>query len=328
MDEAQEPLPPAPSPKKGGGAGGGAAGAATCGAASASEPASAPPPFLGEGAGGRGCLSFFPASDGYAFYFRHYPAAGVPRARLVFVHGIRSHGGWYARSCAALAAAGFDVYFLDRRGAGLNTAQRGDPPNFRRLIDDVAEFVQHLRAERGWLPVFVCGISWGGKVATALPYRKPRLIDGIVLLCPGLAPKVAPALPQRARIAVARVFRPWKFFPIPLNEPELFTASAEWRAYIDAEPHGLRAATARFLFSSFSLDLYLKRAAKRVTVPTLLALAEHDRVIDNGRTAAFVARFPGPTQVVTYPGAHHTLEFERDDHPWLSDIVRWLGERL
>jgi alpha-beta hydrolase superfamily lysophospholipase len=275
-----------------------------------------------------GLLSLFCASDGYRFYFRHYPAAGAPRARLVFVHGIRSHGGWYTRSCAQFAEAGFDVYFLDRRGAGLNTAHRGDAPNFRRLLDDVAEFVQHLRADRGWLPVFVCGISWGGKLAVGLPYRKPGLVDGLVLLCPGLVPKVAPPLPQRARIAVARVFRPWKFFPIPLNEPELFTGSDEWRVYIDTEPHGLRLATARFLFSSFSLDIYLRRAAPRVTVPTFLALAERDRIIDNARTAAFAGRFPGPTETVTYPGAHHTLEFERDDHPWLGDVVRWVEARV
>jgi alpha-beta hydrolase superfamily lysophospholipase len=274
-----------------------------------------------------GELATFPASDGYRFYFRHYPAAGAPRARLVFVHGIRSHGGWYARSCAKLAEAGFDVYFLDRRGSGLNTARRGDSPAFRRLLDDIAEFVQHLRSERAWLPVFVCGISWGGKLAVGLPYRRPNLIDGLVLLCPGLVPKIAPPFPARARIAVARVFRPWKFFPIPLNEPELFTASPEWRKYIDSEPHGLRLATSRFLFGSFSLDMYLRRAAKRVTVPTLLALAEHDRIIDNAKTAAFASRFPGPVDAVTYPGAHHTLELERDDHPWLGDVVKWLEKR-
>ncbi|HEY1186267.1 MAG TPA: alpha/beta fold hydrolase [Gemmata sp.] len=252
----------------------------------------------------------------------------MPRGRLVFVHGIRSHGGWYPRSCRALAGAGFEVYFLDRRGSGLNTAHRGDAPNFRRLLDDVAEFVQGLRAGRAWLPVFVCGISWGGKLAVGLPYRKPNLVDGLVLLCPGLAPKIAPPVPQRARIAVARVFRPWKFFPIPLNEPELFTASDEWRRYIGTEPHGLRAATARFLFSSFSLDIYLRRAAQRVTVPTFLALAERDLIIDNTRTAGVVAGFPGAVETVTYPGAHHTLEFEPAGHPWLGDVVRWLGAQV
>jgi alpha-beta hydrolase superfamily lysophospholipase len=275
-----------------------------------------------------GILSQFRASDGYAFYTRFYAAVGAPRGRLVFVHGIRSHGGWYTRSCAAFAAAGFDVHFLDRRGAGLNTAHRGDAPEFRRLLDDVAEYVQHLRAEKASLPIVLAGISWGGKLVVGLPYRRPGLVDGVVLLCPGLVPKVTPPLPSRARIAVARVFRPWKLFPIPLNEPELFTADPEWRAYIDREPHGLRAATARFLFSSFSLDIYLRRAAKRVSVPTLLVLGGDDRIIDNAQTRLYAGRFGKPVEILDYPHAHHTLEFEPDGHSWVRDVTNWFDRRL
>jgi alpha-beta hydrolase superfamily lysophospholipase len=220
------------------------------------------------------------------------------------------------------------VYFLDRRGSGLNTARRGDAPSFRRLLDDVAEFVQSLRGERGSLPIFLCGISWGGKLAVGVQYRKPGLVDGLVLLCPGLKPRVKPPLLRRLRIALARVLRPSRMFEIPLNEPELFTASAEWQKYIDADPFAVREGTARFLFNSFALDIYLRRAAKRVTVPTLLVLAQNDRIIDNARTRAFVSRFPGSRDAIEYPGAHHTLEFEPPDHPWIGEIVNWVEHRI
>lgn len=273
-------------------------------------------------------LLTFRASDGYSFYLRHYRPSGRPRARLILLHGIRSHGAWYARSCESFAAAGMEVFFLDRRGGGLNTAHRGDAPSFRRLLDDVAEFIQSVRAECAWLPLFLGGVSWGGKLAVGLPYRKPGLVDGLVLLCPGLVPKVAPAFVQRARIALARLLRPARFFPIPLNEPDLFTASPQWQKYIDGDPLGLRQASARFLFSSFSLDIYLQRAARRATMPVLLTLAEHDRIIDNDGTRAFVQRFPGQVSILEYPNAHHTLEFEPEAHPWVSDVVEWISKRL
>ncbi len=270
-------------------------------------------------------LRTFSATDGYRFYYRHYPAAGRPRGRIVFLHGIRSHGGWYGRSCEQFAAAGYDVVFLDRRGSGLNTAHRGDMPNFRRLLDDVAEFLLDLRRTQPWLPIHLAGISWGGKLAVGLPYRKPGLVSSLVLLCPGLCPKVGPSLGQRIAIGRARVRNPSKLFPIPLSEPELFTGSPEWQKFIDANPHDLRQATARFLFGSTSLDIYLRRAAKRVAVPSLLLLAEHDQIIDNARTKEFVQVFPTPPKILDYAGAHHTLEFETNT-PFVADILAWLAD--
>jgi alpha-beta hydrolase superfamily lysophospholipase len=274
-------------------------------------------------------LGTFRASDGYTFYYRRWEPPVPPKARLVLLHGVRSHGGWYGRSCARFAAAGFEVYFLERRGSGLNTARRGDCPSFRRLIDDVAEFLRHLRGDRGWLPAFVAGISWGGKLAVALPHRRPGLADGIILLCPGLRPKVSPPIAQRLRIALARVVRPWRMFPVPLNEPELFTASPGWQKYIAEDRFGVTEATARFLSASFGLDVYLRRAAKQVTAPCLLLLAGHDRIIDNRRTRLFAASFPSrDNRVIDYTEAHHTLEFEPNGHPSVQDVINWIERRL
>lgn len=276
-----------------------------------------------------GELLTFRASDGYLFYYRRYAPQGQPRGRVVFVHGIRSHGGWYERSCRQFAERGYEVLFLDRRGGGLNTAHRGDSPEFRRLIDDLGEFLRDVRSEKPWLPIVLAGISWGGKLAVGLQYRRPGLVNGLALLCPGLVPKVTPPFVQRVGIFRARLRRPDKFFPIPLNEPELFTGSPQWQKYIAEEPYGLREATARFLFSSFSLDIYLRRAAKRVKLPTLLLLAEHDRIIDNAKTRAVVESFPTADRtVIEYPGAHHTLEFEPEGHPWFGDMCEWIEKRF
>lgn len=267
------------------------------------------------------------ASDGYRYYLRRYPAAGRPKGRIVFLHGIRSHGGWYARSCSALAAAGYEIVFPDRRGAGLNTAHRGDTPGFRRLLDDVAELLRRERLTRPWLPLILAGISWGGKLASAIPYRAPGLIDGLALLCPGLCPRVGTSFGRRVAVTRARVRFPDRPYPIPLNEPELFTASPEWRRFIESDRHGLTQATARFLVASTQLGIYLRRAVKRVNVPSLLMLAGHDPIIDNSRTKEFFATFGSAEKTVReYPDAHHTLEFEAAVHPWLPDFQTWLTD--
>jgi alpha-beta hydrolase superfamily lysophospholipase len=269
------------------------------------------------------------AGDGYRWHYRRYAPAGPARGRVVFLHGIQSHAGWYEHSCRRLAAACFAVSFLDRRGAGANPEARGDTPGFRRLLDDVAEFLRAPRPEEAGLPVIVAAISWGGKPAVALLKRHPGLVDGLALLCPGFCPVVGPPLGQRLAILGARLVAPRRLFPIPLSDPELFTATPRWQEFIRNDPLSLRRATARFLVESVRLDAYLRWARRAVRIPVLLLLAGRDRIIDNARTRRFVAHFAAPDKVLLeYPQAHHTLEFEPDPEPFLGDLLGWLDRQV
>jgi alpha-beta hydrolase superfamily lysophospholipase len=270
-------------------------------------------------------LATHTASDGYRWQYRHYRPAGIPAGRVVFLHGIQSHGGWYEQSCRHLAGAGLSVYFLDRRGAGLNQQDRGDTPSFRRLIDDVAEFFHHLRQQQAEGKILLAAISWGAKVATALQRRHPGLVDGLALLCPGFFPRVSLSLPQKLRVLASRLLTPRRLFPIPLDEPELFTATPRWLQFLRDDPLSLHRATARFLAENVRLDLYLRWTPKHVRVPVLLLLAGQDRIIDNVPTRTFVERFASTDrQIIEHPQAHHTLEFEPDPTPFFADLAHWL----
>ena len=76
-----------------------------------------------------------------------------------------------------LAAAGFDVAFLDRRGSGLNGEQMGDVENWQTWIDDVATYRNIARSNP--LPTVLCGISWGGKLAAAVARRHPGCLPAL-----------------------------------------------------------------------------------------------------------------------------------------------------
>jgi alpha-beta hydrolase superfamily lysophospholipase len=298
--------------------------------------ADAPQPFT---------LETFVTSDGYPLRYRRYTPDSPPRAHVVAIHGIQSHAGWYTHSCERLCQAGFAVTFLDRRGSGINMQDRGDAPGFRRLLEDLSEF---LRTQRGsavfsagsagsgdssQVPpkghptpfVFLLAISWGGKLGVALQRYHPGLIDGLALLCPGFFPKVRPAPREKLRILWARLIAPRRFFPIPLNDAALFTAVPRWQQFIRDDPLALRHATARLLMESARLDGYVKFLSRPVTMPVLLMLAEHDRIIDNIPTRQFIERFAaGERLIIEYPGAHHTLEFEPDPEKFISDLIHWL----
>jgi alpha-beta hydrolase superfamily lysophospholipase len=271
----------------------------------------------------------YTAGDGYRWRYRRYVPTEAAKARVIGIHGIQSHGGWYEYSCQRLCDAGYSVCFLDRRGAGLNQQSRGDTPGFRRLLDDLAEFIQTEKHSTNDVLTFLMAISWGGKLAVALECRHSGLIDGLALLCPGFFPKVRPSFGEKVRIALARLHSPQKMFSIPLNDPELFTSNPSRQKFIQEDPLSLRQATARLLVESVRLDGYLQLAARYVKIPILVMLAEKDRIIDNVRTRRLIARFTSPDKkIIEYPGAHHTLEFEPNPEVYLDDLFNWLRDHV
>jgi alpha-beta hydrolase superfamily lysophospholipase len=73
----------------------------------------------------------------------------------------------------------------------------------------------------------------------------------------------------------------------------------------------------------------MRQAGAAVRVPVLLMLAEHDRIIDNGRTREYLNGVAsGDKTVIDFAGAHHTLEFEPDPTPVFDALTTWLTSRL
>jgi alpha-beta hydrolase superfamily lysophospholipase len=280
-------------------------------------------------------IEFYRAADGRRLAVRVWRGGETPRARVVFVHGITSHGGWYNRSCGHLASAGFEVHFLDRRGSGLNVEHAGDIDRWQTWIDDVAVYLASRcnncdtqSAIRNPQSAFLCGISWGGKLAVAVARQHPALVCGLGLICPGLYSHQEPGLVKRLLLAAplpAVVKR--RRVRIPLADPALFIAGERWQAFVDTDPLALREITLRFARADRGLARFARGAAPFLHVPLLLMLAGRDRIVDNRRTRAFFARASGPHKtLIEYPDATHTLEFEPDPSRYLADLTDWLGK--
>jgi len=277
----------------------------------------------------------FTASDGCQIHFRHWKSQ-TPRGIVIALHGIQSHSGWYAASSRAMADAGFDVYFADRRGSGLNGFQRGHAAHGMRLINDVRALAALARDERrtsevdsGPLPLVIMGISWGGKIAAAAVATFPTEFDGLALLYPGLHPRILPNAWQRFRLNLARRFEITKTdIPIPLRAAELFTDTLEWQLFIANDPLALHTVTSSLLNAGRDLDKLIAERAADIRCPVLLLLAGRDRIIDNSKTRVLVTRF-GTSHLtsVCFPDACHTLEFEPDRAAIFSDLTEWLRKR-
>src|ERR671910_3848502 len=94
------------------------------GASMTGPAADAEPGTLG---GGDAVSRLVQAGDGVELHCLRWNGGAPPRAAVIFLPGIASHGGWFAETAADLASAGVAVYAPDRRGSGRSGGPRGRP---------------------------------------------------------------------------------------------------------------------------------------------------------------------------------------------------------
>lgn len=265
-------------------------------------------------------------SDGYRLRGRVWTAAAPANDNiLLYLHGIQSHGGWFEWSASILARSGYTVILPDRRGSGLNDTARGDTPSWQRWIDDLDEIANWAAAEFHATRFDLVGVSWGGKPAVMWAVSNPDRVRRLLLIAPGLFPAVDVGWRARFQIGRALLTDPGREFPIPLNDPALFTDNPAGRRFIADDPLKLTHATARFFWNSRQLDRRLSRLCPNdVRAEIMLLLAERERIIHNALTDKWANRITAGRVVTrTLTGTAHTIEFEAELAPFETLLLDW-----
>jgi acylglycerol lipase len=272
----------------------------------------------------------FLAPDGMELaYVAHSPAKDATKeAVFLYLHGIESHAGWFRDAAELLKNAGFPVYCFDRRGSGLNRENRGHPsghvPRGVDLLDDLHAWINHLRAVHPTRSFFLTGLSWGGKYALAYDLTHPGMIEGLVLITPGIKPKIGLGFGEKLTVLRDAIVSPRRQHHVPI-QPEMFTDTPKHLDFIRNDPLRLHTVSARFLWQSRRMDRLLERADGSNHAPVLLFLAGKDRIIDNESTRRFFARRPGRgVRVLEYADQTHSIQLDAPER-LTGDILAWVA---
>src|SRR5438067_746084 len=93
-----------------------------------------------------GITNWLESPDGVKLFYRHWP--GKSHAPVViYLHGIEGHSLWFDSTAGKLREFGFNLYAPDRRGAGMNQADRGHLQGYRILLDDIRRFINFTRKQ-------------------------------------------------------------------------------------------------------------------------------------------------------------------------------------
>jgi alpha-beta hydrolase superfamily lysophospholipase len=277
-------------------------------------------------AGGHAESRFLTAGDGVRLHYLNWRGErSPPSAVLVFLHGIASHAGWFAETAADLNDHGVEVYGPDRRGSGRSGGPRGHLDRYERALDDVEQLVRLVAADHPGTPVFLAASSWAAKLGVVYAAQRPGPLSGLLLLGPGLLPRVTLSPWRRVRVVAGHLARPMAYLPIPLT-PELYTANPPYRDFIRADPLRLPEVTSQFYWETARLDRRRRRDTPRVALPVLLLQGDDDQMMDVPATRRWFERLGAEdTTYRAYQGAGHTLDFEPDRSAYLDDMLAWLS---
>ena len=279
---------------------------------------------------GRGAESrFLTASDGVNLhYLRWSTGRSPPTAAIIFLHGIASHAGWFGETATDLNSQGMAVYGPDRRGSGRSGGPRGHLERYGRALDDVEEMVRLVSSEHRTTPIFLAASSWAAKLAVVYAAQRPGSLSGLLLLGPGLLPRVNLSPTRQLFVVVGHLVAPTARLPIPLT-PEQYTANRPYVDFIRGDRLRLLEATTRFFWETARLDRQRGRASAHLNLPLLVLQGQDDKMMDVPKTRRWFSRLDVEDKTyVAYPGAGHTLDFEPDRSRYLTDMLAWLSDRL
>jgi alpha-beta hydrolase superfamily lysophospholipase len=269
------------------------------------------------------------AGEGNNLAVQDWPCAdGVAlRAVVLVVHGLGEHAGRYEHVARRLNSWGFAVRAYDQCGHGESGGARGTLPTSMRLIDDLTDVVDSIRARMpDDLPLLVLGHSMGGLVASCFVALRRRPIDGLILSSPALNPGLN-AL-QKVALAILPRIAPNLTVGNGVNPEWISHDPAVVQAYkADPRVHDrLSGRLARFIADGG--PMVVGRAAQW-KVPTLLMYGGSDKLVNPQGSRDFAAA--APADVVTTRGfdpLYHEIFNELDAEPVFDCLKAWLDERF
>jgi acylglycerol lipase len=274
-------------------------------------------------------ISSYKATDGAELTYRYW--AGRPgRPVLVQLHGIEGHSQWLEPTANILNDQGMTIYAPDRRGSGLNSANRGHLSSYKQLLSDVQEMLFIASREKG--PLFLIGNCWGAKPAAVLislwqqgKIELPK-VNGLILTSPALVTKADLTFPQKVRVALQWLLGIKKPIPIPLTA-EMLTDNKPYLDYIINDPNRLTEATASFFAQTFFLTEMAKRQASKISLPLLVVQAGRDDIVDTLAIETWFSKAASKDKTYkNFSWMAHSLDFDAKADEYLDLLSNWINQ--
>lgn len=263
--------------------------------------------------------------DGTPLHWRCWPVPS-PSAVVAAIHGLGEHGGRYDRLAAALVPHGVACWAVDLRGMGRGAGRRGHVDRWRQWVDDVAAFLDLVRARSEGVEVVPLGHSFGGVLLASAVLDGAVRPDRFVLSNPAFRPAVkVPAWKLRLGHLSSRLAP-----KVTLGnevDPALLSRDPAVVAAYREDPLVHDRISSRLFTEWVRARESAMAGAGRLTVPFLLIVSEGDRIIDPEGAVEFSRRAGSSCTMRVYADRYHEPFNDLGANEVFEDLVAWLARR-
>jgi alpha-beta hydrolase superfamily lysophospholipase len=262
------------------------------------------------------------------YYQRWWAASTSAHGTLVMVHGDFAHSGWYMSLPLHETPRGYTVYAYDRRGWGRSLKESGYPHSWRDQFDDLAAFLELVRAKEPERPLFLIGHTGSAPLVLDYAMLRPEEVRGGCSISPALDTSAAIPVALRMALRVLSVIAPRRTIDVRRRVDAGMAFISHDQAFVKAareDPLRNTRVLPRLLVEADSVTAHVLAQAPQFQTPLLLLIGGADRLALPSTSKAYFARVGSPDKELReYPGAYTNLLSETVTPEVLGDLDRWL----
>ena len=268
----------------------------------------------------------FDGVEGVKIFTREWQPEGEPRGVVVISHGLNAHSGLYEWPAQQFTSNGLAVYALDHRGRGRSEGERFFVKKFADWTNDLATFIDIVKAREPGLPVFLLGHSAGGVIACGYALEHQDELAG--LICEDFAYQVpAPDVVLSILKGISHVAPHAHVFKL---KNEDFSRDPAVVAAMNADPLiAGEAQPAETMAEMIRADELLKKSFDQFTLPLLIIHGTKDTVTRPEGSQEFYDRASSADKTLKlYDGYFHDPLNDLGKDVVMADIRAWLEKRI
>jgi alpha-beta hydrolase superfamily lysophospholipase len=271
-------------------------------------------------------LGSFEGVDGVKIFTREWQPDDTKHAVVVISHGLNAHSGLYEWAAQQLTAIGLAVYALDHRGHGRSEGERFFVKKFADWTQDLATFIDIVKAREPGLPVFLLGHSAGGVIACGYTLEHQDELAG--LICEDFAYQI-PA-PDIALAILKGVSHLAPHAHVLKLKNEDFSRDPAVVAALNADPLiANESQPSETIAELVRADELLEKSFQQITLPLLILHGTADKVTKPSGSKEFYERAGSSDKTLKlYEGHFHDLLADVGKQQVMADIQAWIDAHL